>query len=245
MFLSLLPIILNYVSFFLEIVIIWFRVVEVEGKIEVIIDNGNTKQEIILDKNERKILCFKYKDITAIEIIDKDIIRNKSKFLKYDKKYNYDLNKNYLDIENFIIHHPNGQILQYNNEKILAVGTPEKYEFEHNIYTQKVSLGSPVLYFKKSKKRPYQKPRVIGVHNSYDPKTKNNIGTFINILIEELKIGIDNLYNKKEIFLTKGGILEVPPGTHINTEKIYLSKKAKVVCHGPGCVNIGEIIKKQ
>ena len=211
-------------------------------KIE-IITIENIKQEIILNNDERKILCFFYQDITAIEILDKDIIRHKVKFLKYDKNCKYDFYKNYLNIEAFIFHHPNGEKLQYNNGKILAVGTPKKYEFEHNIYTQKGSSGSPIIYYKQSKKRQCLRPRVIGVHTSCDPNRKVNIGTFINILIEEIKKGIDNIYYQKEIPLHENRIMKIHKGTHLYAEKIYLSKNAIVVYNGGTCINIGEIIK--
>ena len=198
-----------------------FELVEIRAKIEIITDNGNMKQEIILNNNERKILCFLDKDITAIEIIEKDIIKDKVKFLRHKKK-----SVNYLDIEAFIFHHPNGEKLQCNNGKILSVNTPKEYEFEHNLYTQKGSSGSPIIIFKKSKKRPYPKPRVIGVHTSCDPKTKKNIGTFINVLVRVLKSGIDNLYYQKSLTIPKNGELHSPSGTELIVQHLTVKEEA-------------------
>ena len=162
-------------------------------KIEIIIDFKNIKQEIILDNNERKILCLKKENITAIEILDKDIIRKEVKFLKYDKKCTKHQIQNYSNIETFIFHHANGENLQCNKGKILEVGSPLEYEFKHNMYTQKGSSGSPILYFKKSIKKPNPRLRVIGVHTSCDPITKTNIGTFIYKLTGEIKVGKNNI----------------------------------------------------
>lgn len=200
-----------------------FELVEIRKKIEITTDNGNIKQEIILNNNDRKILCFQDKDITAIEIIEKDIIRNKVKFLKYNKKI-----VNFLNIEAYIFHHPNGEKLQCNNGKILSVHTPKEYEFEHNLYTQKGSSGSPIIFFKQSKKRPYPKPRVMGVHTSCVPKTKKNIGTFINVLIEELKAGIDNLIYKQDLVMPNNSELKVPSGTHLIVGQIKVPEKSEI-----------------
>ena len=131
---------------------------------------------MILNNKGRKILCLFDKDITAIEILEKDIIRHKVRFLNYNKK-----SVNYLNIEVFIFHHPNGEKLQWNKGKILDVGVPKEYEFEHNLFTQKGSSGSSIIYFRQSKEGPNLKPRVIGIHNSYDLKT--SIGFSFNTKI--------------------------------------------------------------
>ena len=216
-----------------------FALVDVRKTIEIIADSGNIKQQITLNNNERKILCFLDKDITAIEILDNDPIRHNVKFLKYDKNCKYDFYKNYLNAEAFIFHHPNGEKLQCNYGKIMAVGTPKKYEFAHNLDTQKGSSGSPIFCFKKSPKRPFPKPRVIGVHTSCDPKLKLNIGTFINVLIEELKGGIDNVVYEKSIIMPKDGELEVPSGTHLFVNHLSVTGNSSVTFTGNTRLTIG------
>ena len=198
--------------------------VYVRSKIEIITDRDNIKQEIILNNSERKILCLSYSDITAIEIIEKDIIRHKVQFLKYNET-----SVNYLDIEVFIFHHPNGDKLQYNNGKILTFA-PNVYEFEHNLYTQKGSSGSPIIFFEQSKKGSNPTPIVIGVHTSCNPKTKKNIGTFIYVLIETLKMGICNIIHQKQILLPENSAYYLCSFDRHCQAYIYRREEDKLQC---------------
>ena len=209
-------------------------------KIEIIIDFENIKQEIILDNHERKIICLKEEDITAIEILDKDIIKNKVKFLKYDKKCTKHQIQNYSNIEAFIFHHPNGENLQCNKGKILEVGVPKVYEFRHNIYTQKGSSGSPILYIKKkSKKRPNSRLRVIGVHTSCDPQTKTNIGTFIYILTSQIKSGKHNIEYIHKLKIPTNVEALIPTGTKMYVKSLNSDINSTLIVNGGAHLILG------
>ena len=197
-----------------------------DSKIEIITDFENIKQEITLNNEERKIICLKYEDITAIEILDTDIIRNKVKFLKYDKDCTENKRLSYLNIEMFIFHHPNGEKLQCNKGKILEIGNPKIYEFRHNLYTQKGSSGSPILFYKKSHKRPYPKPRVIGVHTSCDSETKTNIGTFIYSLTDIIKEGKHNFEYTHKLRVFEHKEYAFPSGTQVYAKIIKVDENS-------------------
>lgn len=213
--------------------------VEVRKEIEIIADNGNLKQKIILNNNERKILCFLDKDITAIEILDNDIIRHKVKFLKYDKNCKKDFYKNYLGMIAYTFPQPNDEGLKCYFGKILAVGMPKHYEFAHNLQTQKGSSGSPIFVFKQNLKKSSPKPRVIGVHTSCDPKSKLNIGTFINVLIEQLKNGIDNLIYEKKFIVPENTEVIAPSGTNLIINYLSTSNNSSITLTGDGCITLG------
>ena len=216
-----------------------FALVDVRKKIDIIADNGNLKQEIILNNNERKILCFLDKDITAIEILEKDMIRHKVKFLKYDKNCKYDFYKNYLGKFAFTYPQPDGKDLKFHYGRILAVGTPRNFEFHHNLETQKGSSGAPIFVIKQSLKRSSPKPRVIGVHTSCDPNSKLNIGTFINVLIEKLKHGIDNLVYEKKIIMPKNSEMVVPSGTCLTFNYLSVTGNSSITLKGNVRLNVG------
>ena len=217
-----------------------FTLVE-NGKqtIEIITDFENIKQNITLNKKERKILCFEKEDITAIEILDTDIIKNKVKFLKYDKKCTKDRYQNYLNIEAFIFHHPNGEKLQCNKGKILEVEKPQKYEFRHNLFTQKGSSGSPILYYKNTGKKPYPRPRVIGVHTSCDPQTKTNIGTFINIFTKEIKAGRHTIEYASKLKIGEQKCMTIGSGIIMNAKDIACDYNSKLVVKGGATLILG------
>ena len=172
-----------------------YPLVDDEKNIQIIIGNDSEKQiiNITLDCAERKILCLKDKDITAVEILDKDKIKEKVKFLNYDSECNYTNYMNYLNIEIFIMHHPNCKEYEIKGN-IIKIREPMDFEFQHNLYTEEGSSGAPILLFEKSN----EEFKVIGVHTSASKGKKSKIGTFINTLIEEIKN--KNFYKNKKCF---------------------------------------------
>lgn len=162
-------------------------------EIEIITDVGNIKRKIKLDKNERKMIFLGKKesnnnseketyDISGIEIIGKDNLKDKVKFLDYDlncRKKNY---SNYKGKDTFILHHPNGiEDLTFSSGKILEI--KEHRSFSHSLDTDQGSSGSPILLIDNES----DNPKVIAIHTSADTSTNDtNIGLFINVLTRKL-----------------------------------------------------------
>ena len=174
--------------------VIPYPLVEDNKTIEIITDIDNKKQEIILDSIKRKIYCLKNHDITAIQILNEDNLLNKVKFLVFDKNCETIQYKKNLNIEAFIFHHPNNNELKFNRGRIIKVKYPKEFEFEHNLSTNAGSSGSPILIFEK----PNEEPKVIGVHTSAIEGENNNVGTFINVLIEAI---IDKKFYKNHLYI--------------------------------------------
>ena len=158
--------------------VISYRFVEEKITIKINAGFGNIEQEIKLDDKERKIICLKEYDITAIEIIDQDNLKNKVKFLNYEKCKKFE---DYINADIFIMHHPRGEDIHCNSGKIVVIKGGGDFLFEHNLETDEGSSGSPILLMRS------EEPKVIGVHISAVLKNPNNVGTFINILAKELE----------------------------------------------------------
>ena len=152
-------------------------------KFEIINDNGNIKKIISLNSRERIIEYFPKYDITAVEIIDKDNLKGKVKFLNYDSNCIKEVYKNYLYTDVFTLFHPYGNELECSSGIIIKVEEPLDFEFKHNLDTYQGSSGSPILLFEKLN----DEPKVIGVHTSASNSNKNNIGSFIDVLINKLE----------------------------------------------------------
>ena len=151
------------------------------NSIELIPENKTLKQRIKFDGKERNIICLIDQDITAIEILDKDEIKNNVKFLSCDLSYKPDYS-NYIDKDIFSLHYPFGDYLECSSGKVLIVKSPKKFEFQHSLDTEQGSSGCPVMILDKLA----EEPKVIGVHTSGLILTNNNIGTFIGELINEI-----------------------------------------------------------
>ena len=153
-------------------------------EIEIIPEIGNINQIIKLDKDERKIYCLKNEEVSAIEILEKDNLINKVKFLNYDTECKTELYGKYLTEEKiniFILHYPKGKDLECNCGMFYEVKKLNQFQFSHTLYVERYSSGAPILLFDdKSNKESL----VIGVHISF--LNGNNIGTFINALTEKI-----------------------------------------------------------
>ena len=136
-------------------------------------------------------------NITVIEIIDEDYLKEKINFLSCDLKCNSEIYKNYLNTDIFIMYHPNGEELECCSGKIIKVNEPKEFNFEHSLDIKNGSSGSPILLFEKSD----DEPEVIGIQTSSVCENKNNVGTFINLFTDKL-IGIKN-FNKSLDKLTR------------------------------------------
>lgn len=163
----------------------------VDLKKEIIIQIENQKEiKIKLDKNQRFIKCIKKPiDITIMEIIDEDRIKDEVSFLWYDLNYSlgYD---NYFESDIFILQHPSGGETHLGIGKIINI---EEFEFEHSIETEFGSSGSPVILISNN--------LVIGIHKQTNIKNNNGIGTFIGAIFKEndkyKKSNDCNIYEKE------------------------------------------------
>ena len=178
--------------------VVSYRLAEAKANIVIILDDENSKekksQKIKLDVNKRKMIFLaeeadknklikkEYFDLSAIEIIDKDNLKDKVNFLEYDlncKKGNYN---NYLK-DAFILHHPYGvEDLKFSSGNIVVIND-SKRSFEHTLDTNEGSSGSPIFLIDNEN----DNPKVIAVHTSAKTVDKNNIGIFIDALIQGLK----------------------------------------------------------
>lgn len=166
-------------------------------------ESGNiiTKKVIInLNKEERKkrkIIFLNHKDLTAIEILSTDKFINNIQFLYCDLNY-IDGYYQYENQDIYILQHPDGNPVNFSTghltkliEKETEQNEFEIYEFEHELYTQKGSSGSPIILVYNN--------RVIGVHRGSFRNKEINIGIFIGELINELNDLIEKEYeNEKE-----------------------------------------------
>ena len=162
--------------------------------IEIIIEISGIKEIMALNKEQkdRIIICMKDEDITAIQIIESDALMDKIKFLDYDLKCNEKTYDEYLFQDIYSLHHPNGQKMECTSGMINAVREPKKFEFEHNLDTNIGTSGAPILLLD----RLNENPKVIGVHTSTFKEKASNIGTFINVLIENI---MNENYKKNKI----------------------------------------------
>jgi len=147
--------------------------------IEIDIEYNNEKREIQLDNEQRFIKCFpKPIDITIIEILESDNLKNKIKYLKRDYLDFKEGYKKYLSKNIYIFHHPKGEDAVCSRGKIISI---DDYSFTHNAFTNNGSSGSAIILADTFK--------VIGIHCK--KKINNNINT--GVFIEEI---IDELYAK-------------------------------------------------
>lgn len=196
--------------------------------IEIILDNGNIKKEIKLDKKDKRIYLFlQNRDITAIQILEKDDLKDKIKYLKYDSECDYSNYGNYLNIDAFIMHHPNGEELKCNSGKIVMVREPQMFEFIHTLDTDEGSSGAPILSFEKL----IEEPKVFGIHSSACIGDKKNIGIFINNLIESLNKEVSVEYFE-DLGSDKNHNIFIPKGVNAVANTIYVGKGSTMVVNG-------------
>ena len=152
-------------------------------KIKIKYDIEEKELNLELNEEERIINCYEgfgY-DISIIEIIPKDEIKDKTYFLEPNTA-NYD---NFIEKEIQIIQFPDGERLSLSKAKITGKLKTYDYMFFHEASTEKGSSGSPIVL--------KNDDRVLGIHKGAIEGKKKNIGIFIRDIIESLKE-----YKKKE-----------------------------------------------
>ena len=149
-----------------------------QEKIKIKYDNETKEINLELNEKERIIFCFMDFgiDITIIEIIPKDGIKDKTYFLnpKTDNNYEEFIGKNIQ-----IIQFPDGKKLSKSEQKITERFTKIDYMFYHNASTIEGSSGSPIILKDDDK--------VLGIHKGGIRGKKKNVGIFIGIILEKIK----------------------------------------------------------
>ena len=137
--------------------------------------------KIKLDKNKRYIKYDMDLDITIIEIIPEDEVKE-----KYFLLPNINNDVNYINEDIYIPQYPNGENLSYSEGKIKDIN---KYELIYDASTTSGSSGSPILLKNTTK--------VIGIHKQGSIKKSENYGTLIYSFIQLLQSS-ENNGDKKE-----------------------------------------------
>ena len=149
-----------------------------QEKIKIKYDNETKEINLELNEKERIIFCFMDFgiDITIIEIIPKDGIKDKTYFLNpnTDKNYEEFIGKNIQ-----IIQFPDGKKLSKSEQKITERFTKIDYMFYHNASTIEGSSGSPIILKDDDK--------VLGIHKGGIRGKKKNVGIFIGIILDVIK----------------------------------------------------------
>ena len=158
--------------------VIQSRFVEERKKIRIIYDNEDKYLDLILDREERIIICFKEVlniDVTLIEIIPKDKIDD-SYFLTPNMNYPQ-LDKEGKEIQ--VVQFPLGQYLSYSVGEIKNINCDNIYYFFHDASTKFGSSGSPIVC--------YNDQKVLAIHKGSTRDKQHNVGIFIGNIVEIMK----------------------------------------------------------
>lgn len=171
------------------------EMIEKKETIDIFFGDAEKKREINLDKNERYIKYDKNHDYTIIQILKKDRIRN-DQYLEPDPNYKKGA-EFYKDKYCYLPGYPQSDNIKEENVQVRAISTGEikkinkDYDFEHTLDTLNCSSGSPICL--------KSNLRLIGIHTGFSKIKKNNCGTFVGIIMEN--INKENII--KEINLIK------------------------------------------
>ena len=143
------------------------------------IEINNQNYELIL-KNRFIKYFDKPIDVTVIQIKSEDKFFNNIEFLGYDSNYKQNGYNIYKDVDVFSIQHPFGEDAAIASGKIEEI---HNEQFYHSISTQFGSSGCPIILNSNN----INLIQVIGIHKNADNNKKLNGGTFIGVIIDELK----------------------------------------------------------
>ena len=133
------------------------------------------KTEIVLDDKKRLIKTDENLDITLIQILKEDKIKEK-RYLYPDLNYKNNGFQIYYNSQVFAAGYPN--VVVFKKERHISSGNITKItenQFYHNCDTREGSSGSPIINISKL---------VIGIHFGSDKNGKSNYGTFIGSIID-------------------------------------------------------------
>ena len=142
---------------------------EEKEKIKIKYDIEEKELNLELNEEERIINCYKgfAYDISIIEIIPKDEIKDKTYFLEPNTADCDD----FIEKEIQIIQFPEGKRLSLSEAKITGKHKTSDYMFFHEASTKKGSSGSPIVL--------KNDDRVLGIHKGAIEGKEKNIGIFI------------------------------------------------------------------
>ena len=174
--------------------------------------NDNKKIKIIKIAGPRRIYASKKDDITIIEIIDSDKLKNYDALEIDENIYNniyydsFDFYNEYNNTTIYILHYPEGNIINFNKNVISDI------DKNNNIYhfcaTEGGSSGAPILNLNTLK--------VIGIHQGYGLFEKEK---FHN----ETKMKYQNGFNEENKFLCNVGKIMKEPIINFLKNKITLT----------------------
>jgi len=153
--------------------------------------SGNEKKTIIiLDDKKRLIKTYEDLDVTLIQILKEDKIKEK-RFLYPDLNYKNIGFSIYKDSQVYTAGYPNVEFYKEGRHMSSGIITKiNEYNFEHNCDIREGSSGSPILNLFKL---------VIGIqHGGDDKKNETNFGTFIGVIIDKLNSNGEKIIIKKE-----------------------------------------------
>ena len=148
--------------------------------ITIIYDNENKVLKLRLDIKKRIIVCFKdfyYLDITLVEIIKDDKIKDEFYLLPDVDHNNQFQNFNKKNIE--IVQYPEGKVLSFSGGKIEELNKDNANIFYHTASTTVGSSGSPIILKGEDK--------VLAIHRGALKGQNKNIGIFIKDIIDIMK----------------------------------------------------------
>jgi len=166
---------------------------KIDSKIQISIYFGNVENEekivIILDDKKRLIKTYEDLDVTLVQILKEDRIKEK-KFLYPDLNYKNIGFSIYKDSQVYTAGYPNVDFYKVGRHLSSGLITEiNGYNFYHNCDIKRGCSGFPILNLFKL---------VIGIHNGEDKNNENNFGTFIGAIIDKLNNEKKNIIIKKE-----------------------------------------------
>ena len=180
-------------------------------QINIYIGKSGSEEKIVitLDDKNRLIKTYDDLDVTLIQILKEDNIKEK-RLLYPDLNYENFGFSIYKDSEVFTAGFPNVEIYKEGRHISSGVITNinDEYNFEHNCDTRRGSSGSPII--NKSK-------LVIGIHFGGDKNNEKNFGTFIGAIIDKLNNEDEKIIIRREEKSKK----------KINKFSIYLKNEIK------------------
>jgi V8-like Glu-specific endopeptidase len=175
-----------------------------EGKILKVSINNEKEYKDIEINNKKLILISEERDLTIIELKEKDNINN---YLEIDERYNLDnLEERYKNESLYVLNYPKGQDI------VVSYGLLNKMENEdlyHFCSTERGSSGSPILSLTKFK--------LIGIHGGYSKSDKCNLGIFIKYAIDEFNKLENNTLKKEENLVNNNTIKEIKTKSSFNS----------------------------
>ena len=190
---------------------------------------GNNKENIKLNIKQRKIRTFKEQNITLIEIIDKDNLKEKINFLNCDLECKSEIYKKYLNTDIFILNIREGEELDYYNGKIIKINEPKESNFKTTLDIKVGVTDPPILLFEKSN----GEPKVLGIHTSSTQEENNSFfETFIDFFLKLIFKTNDYLEQIDELIFNENSSLIIDEEVVLKVNNIQIGAGATLDVKG-------------